>query len=58
MFIEGGDILTNANTRLVNDVEDPYVKDDIMYIGRVQMNLNDGKKRKFLYFQTDYFLKN
>ena len=58
MFIEGGDILTNANTRPVNDVEDPYVKDDIMYIGRVQMNLNDGKKRKFLYFQTDYFLKN
>ena len=58
MFIEGGDILTNTNTRQVNGVEDPYVKDDIMYIGRVQMNLNDGKKRKFLYFQTDYFLKN
>ena len=28
-----------------------------MYIGRVQMNLNDGKKRKYLYFQTDYVLK-
>jgi len=29
----------------------------VMYIGRVQMNLNDGRKRKFLYFQTDYELK-
>ena len=28
-----------------------------MYIGRVQINLNNGKKRKFLYFQADYKLK-
>jgi len=28
-----------------------------MYIGRIQMNLNDGNKIKYLYFQTDYKLK-
>ena len=28
-----------------------------MYIGRVQINLNNGKKRKFLYFQADYKIK-
>mgnify|MGYP005696364327 FL=1 len=55
-FLDEG--MPNSNTRTVNGVEEPYVKDDLMYIGRVQMNLNDGKKRKFLYFQTDYFLKN
>ena len=26
-------------------------------IDATQMNLNDGRKRKFLYFQTDYELK-
>ena len=25
--------------------------DDRMYVGRIQFNLNDGKKRRFLYFQ-------
>ena len=43
---ESGVILPNAN-----------IYDDIMYIGRIQMNLNDGKKRKYLYFQSDYRLK-
>ena len=33
------------------------ITDDPMYIGRVEMKLNDGKKRKFLYFQTDYKLR-
>ena len=33
------------------------VTDDGMYIGRVQINLNNGKKRKFLYFQTDYKIR-
>lgn len=28
--------------------------DDRMYVGRIQFNLNDGKKRRFLYFQADY----
>ncbi|MFL2893706.1 MAG: pilus assembly protein PilV [Candidatus Pelagibacter sp.] len=41
-----GTILINSN-----------IFDDVMYIGRIQMNLNDGKKRKYLYFQTDYRLK-
>ena len=31
--------------------------DEAMYIGRVQINLNNGRKRKFLYFQADYKLK-
>ena len=30
---------------------------DEMFIGRVQVNMNDGKKRKFLYFTADYTLK-
>ena len=50
-------ILENENTRDVDGTEVPYIKDDLMYVGRVQMNLNDGKKRKYLYFQTDYVLK-
>ena len=28
--------------------------DERMYVGRIQFNLNDGKKRRFLYFQADY----
>ena len=27
------------------------------YIGRIQVNLNNGKKRKFLYFQADYKIR-
>ena len=50
-------ILVNTNTRSIDGSEVPYITDDLMYIGRVQMNLNDGKKRKYLYFQTDYVLK-
>lgn len=30
---------------------------DEMYMGRVQINTNGGKKRKFLYFQADYIFK-
>ena len=30
---------------------------DEMFIGRVQVNMNDGKKRRFLYFTADYTLK-
>ena len=37
--------------------QDPSVTDDGLYIGRVQINLNNGKKRKFLYFQTDYKIR-
>jgi len=37
--------------------QDPAVTDDGMYIGRVQINLNNGQKRKFLYFQTDYKIR-
>ena len=33
------------------------VYDEPMYIGRVEMKLNQGKKRKFIYFQTDYKLR-
>ena len=29
----------------------------MLYIGRVQIKLNDGKKTKYLYFQSDYKLK-
>ena len=33
------------------------VTDEGMYIGRIQINLNGGKKRKYLYFQADYKIK-
>ena len=49
--------MVNANTREIDGLEVPYITDDLMYVGRVQMNLNDGRKRKYLYFQTDYVLK-
>jgi len=31
--------------------------EDEIYIGRIQINTNGGKKRKFLYFQADYIFK-
>ena len=33
------------------------VFDEPMYIGRVELKLNEGKKRKYTYFQTDYKLR-
>ena len=30
------------------------IYDKAMYIGRVQININNGKKRKYLYFQSNY----
>ena len=33
------------------------VYDDGLFIGRVQVNMNNGKKRKFLYFQADYQIR-
>ena len=39
------------------DLVSDNVFDDAMFITRVQINLNDGSKRKYLYFQNDYKLK-
>ena len=39
------------------DYRNDTVYDNSLYIGRIQINLNQGKKRKFLYFQADYKLK-
>jgi len=36
------------------DLENIFVYDEAMYVGRIQFNLNNGKKRKYLYFQADY----
>ncbi len=36
------------------EYENPNIFDNRMYVGRIQFNLNDGKKRRFLYFQADY----
>jgi len=33
------------------------ITDEGLYLGRVQININAGKKRKYLYFQADYKLK-
>ena len=52
---------SSGNCNLKNDQTDEdnrlYVNDQHMYIGRIQMNLNDGNKIKYLYFQTDYKIK-
>ena len=37
--------------------QNPNILDEGLYLGRVQININDGKKRKYLYFQADYKLK-
>ena len=39
------------------DVTNENITDHVMYIGKVQIKLNDGKKTNFLYFQADYRLK-
>ena len=36
------------------DFKNSNVLDEAMYLGRIQINLNSGKKRKYLYFQADY----
>ena len=41
----------------VCDYNNPLVTDNGMYIGRIQVNLNNGRKRKYLYFQADYKIK-
>ena len=52
--------LVNNNTTTINigpdqtSVNVPVVTEDVIYIGRVQMNLNDRKKRKLIYFQSHY----
>ena len=45
---------------ICNSAKCDYVNPDIydkMYIGRMQVNMNEGKKRKFLYFQAHYVLE-
>ena len=39
------------------DYKNESVYDDGLFIGRVQINMNGGKKRRFLYFTADYQLK-
>ena len=39
------------------DYKNQSVYDDGLFIGRVQINMNDGRKRRFLYFTADYQLK-
>ena len=38
-------------------VDNPSTLIFFFYLGRIQINLNNGKKRKFLYFQSDYKIK-
>jgi len=39
------------------DITNDRITDNKLYIGRIQINMNDGKKRKYVYFQADYNLK-
>ncbi len=36
--------------------QNEHINDAALFIGRVQVNVNDGRKRRFLYFQADYKL--
>ena len=38
-------------------LKNDFVFDDPIYISRVEMLLNNGKKKKHLYFQSDYNIK-
>ncbi len=40
-----------------DEYNDEAIYDDGLFIGRVQMNINNGQKRKVLYFQADYKLR-
>ena len=40
----------------LGEMENNNIKDEVMYIGKIQMKLNDGNKTKSLYFQSDYKL--
>ena len=39
------------------DVTNRNVFDESMYLGRIQINLNRGNKRKYLYFQAIHLLE-
>ena len=39
------------------DIAHADIYDEPMYIGRLEVLLNDGKKRKYIYFQSDYKIK-
>jgi len=36
------------------EINNANIFDEAMYVGRIQINMNNGKKRKYLYFQADY----
>ena len=38
-------------------VKNENIYDDPMYVGRLEVVLNNGKKRKYIYFQSDYKIK-
>ena len=43
-----------SGTGYACDLNNSNVLDSAMYLGRIQINLNGGKKRKYLYFQADF----
>ena len=43
-----------SGTGYACDLKNSNVLDSAMYLGRIQINLNGGKKRKYLYFQADF----
>ena len=49
-------VLVNTNTRTI-DGSDTLCNGQPYVCWQVQINLNDGKKRKYLYFQTDYVVR-
>lgn len=48
--------ICNRNSNFPGCNANQNILDEVMFVGRVQMNLNDGKKRKYLYFQSNFRL--
>ncbi len=40
-----------------NGLSNTNITDEKLFMGRIQINMNDGSKRKYIYFQADYNLK-
>ena len=55
-YDNAGEDTTKGGSGTVCDFTNTSIQDEELFIGRVQINLNQGNKRKYLYFQSDYKL--
>ena len=55
-YDNAGEDTTKGGSGVTCDFTNTLIQDEELFIGRVQINLNQGNKRKYLYFQSDYKL--